>query len=325
MKQTRVAVLRGGPSTEYGVSLETGNCVIKALKQANFYVKDIVIAPNGEWLVDGMTRTPNQSLSDIDVSFLALHGEFGEDGTVQRILERMSVPYTGSGPMPSSIAMNKSLTKARLKELNVKTPRHMRLTKEGVTDPARSAQSIGALFGPHYFVKPERGGSSVDTHLVKSEIELAQIISKVFERNTEILVEERIQGREATVGVLENFRGEDLYLLPPIEIIPPQEEGFFNENAKYSGKTQELCPGNFSRQEKDKLMSIAHKVHTTLGLRHYSRSDFMVASDGIYFLEVNTLPGLTAESLFPKAIDAVGSSYSELLSHLVTLANSTKR
>ena len=183
--------------------------------------------------------------------------------------------------------------------------KHMRITRDGVTNVVRTAQSISKLFGPQYFIKPERGGSSIDTYLVKGEVELPQVIEAALAKHPEILVEERIVGKEATVGVLENFRGEDHYLLPPVEIVPPEKADFFQADVKYTGETEERCPGNFSRLEKDKLMAIAHKVHTALGLRHYSRSDFIVAPDGIYFLEVNTLPGLTAESLFPKAVDAI--------------------
>ena len=325
MHNTRVAVLRGGPSSEYDISLETGSGVINALRSSGYYAKDIVISPQGEWLVDGRVRTPEQALADIDVAFIALHGEYGEDGTVQRILERNSVPYTGSGPMASSIALNKTLTKAQLKELGIKMPKHMRLTAAGVTDPVRTAQSIASLFGPQFFVKPERGGSSVDTHMVRSEAELPQAIANALNNHPEILVEERITGKEATVGVLEDFREHPLYVLPPIEIVPPEQADFFDRTNKYNGATQEICPGNFSRAEKDELLSIAERVHKALDLKHYSRSDFIVTPDGIYFLEVNTLPGLTAQSLFPKAMDAVGSTYPELISHLVNLAKRTKR
>ncbi len=320
MNRTRVAVLRGGPSSEYDVSMRTGLNVIGGLDDQKYATKDIVISKAGEWLHDGFVRTPEQALMDVDAAFVALHGEYGEDGTVQRILETLSVPYTGSEPMPSGVAMNKAFTKDRLKEFEVKMPKHMRLTREGVTDTVRTAQSIAALFGPQFFVKPERGGSSIGTYFVQSETELPQVIELALEESEVILVEERIVGKEATVGVLEGFRDEDFYLLPPVEILPPSEADFFDSEVKYSGQTEERCPGNFSRQEKDKLMTIAHKVHNALGLRHYSRSDFLVAKDGVYFLEVNTLPGLTDQSLFPKAVEAVGCSYPELLSHLVTLA-----
>lgn len=325
MNTTRVAVLRGGPSQEYEISMKTGAAVSNALRARGIHVKDVVVTQAADWIVDGMVRQPAQALADVDVAFIALHGEYGEDGTAQRILEHYRVPYTGSGPLPSAIALNKYQTKERLRNLGVRMPKHLRLTRDGVTDVARTANSIGKLFGPNYFIKPERGGSSIGTYLAKSEAELSTLLQTVFAHHEAVLVEERIYGREATVGVLEQFRDQELYVLPPVEIIPPSDADFFTQEAKYSGKTDERCPGNFSRTEKDKLSAIAHTVHSALDLRHYSRSDFIVAADGIYFLEVNTLPGLTNESLFPKAIEAVGASYFDLLSHLITLAQTTRR
>lgn len=326
MKHTRVAVLRGGPSSEYDVSMMTGAKVLETLRESpNFFAKDVVITRHGEWLVNGRVRTPEQVLLDMDVAFVALHGPYGEDGTVQRILEQLSVPYTGSGPFASGLAMSKTLTKSNLKNTGIKMPKHMRLSRDGVTDIVRTAQSIATLFGPHYFIKPERGGSSISTYLVKSEVELPQVIEKALAENEFILVEERIFGKEATVGVIENYREQPLYQLPAIEIIPPSGSDFFAAEVKYTGETQEVCPGNFSRSEKDELLSAAKKVHETLGLRHYSRSDFIVNNDGVFFLEVNTLPGLTPESLFPKAIDSVGGTYNELVCHLITLAETKSR
>lgn len=325
MKHERIAVLRGGLSSEYDISLMTGQNVIEALRSNGYFVKDVIIARNGEWLIDGLVKSVEQALRDIDVVFIALHGEYGEDGTVQRELQRHNMPYTGSSPMPSSIALNKTLTKEQLKELGIKMPKHMRLTRDGLTDPVRTAESITKLFGPHYFIKPERGGSSIGTRLVKAEAELPQAIMQALSDADSILVEEAIHGREATVGVLEDFRSDPLYVFPPIEIIPPTESEFFAADVKYTGVTEEVCPGNFSKQEKDELMKTAASVHRALSLSHYSRSDFIVTNDGVYFLEVNTLPGLAVHSTLPKAVDAVGSSYSELLSHLVRLAVNTRR
>jgi D-alanine-D-alanine ligase len=138
---------------------------------------------------------------------------------------------------------------------------------------------------------------------------------------TGVFIEERILGREATVGVVENLRGEALYVLPVIEIIPPAGD-FFSYDAKYSGETREVCPGHFSRVETEELQRIAKVMHRTLEQRHYSRSDFIVTPKGIYFLETNSAPavGLTTESLLPKALASVGVSFSDFLSHLVNLA-----
>lgn len=321
MRHKRVAVLRGGPSSEYDVSMQTGSGVISTLRPLGYFVKDVIIDRQGNWLVDGYLRRPEQILADIDVVFLALHGTYGEDGTVQRLLHRFSIPYTGSGPYASGLAMNKHLTKEHLKQLGVQTPKHMRLTKAGVSDVSKTAHSINQLFGPHYFVKPVAGGSSIDTIMVVNPAQLAAAISELLSNYEEILVEERIVGKEATVGVLEKFRNQAVYVLPEIEIVPPSHAGFFAANVKYTGETNEIVPGRFSKTEKQKLAEVAKLVHTALNLSQYSRSDFMVTPEEIYFLEVNTLPGLTSESLFPKAMVAVGSTYADLVEHLIETAS----
>lgn len=314
----RVAVLRGGPSSEYDVSMQTGLGVLNVLREEGFDVKDIIITRQGEWLIKGFVKSPDRALLDVDVVFIALHGAYGEDGTVQRILERLSIPYTGSSSYASAVAMNKSLTKDFLKKHSdvVKMAPHIKITRDGAAHLAQTVHNIGELFGPEYVIKPVSGGSSIGTMLV-NRAELSQAVEHALQDNSEVIVEARIYGKEATVGILEQFRGEQYYQLPAIEIVPPASAAFFSQDVKYSGETEEICPGRFSRAQKDELMFLAQEVHRLLGLRQYSRSDFIVADDGIYFLEVNTLPGLTSQSLFPKSMEAVGSSYKELVHHLL--------
>lgn len=314
----KVAVLRGGPSSEYDVSMRSGSGVLEALRDTEYATKDITISRNGEWLHNGYVKSPQDALIDVDAVFIALHGAYGEDGTVQRILERLNIPYTGSNSYSSAIAMNKALTKDYLKKNSqmVKMAPHIRVSRSSGANLAQVVQAIGDLFGPEYVIKPLTGGSSIGTQLV-THAGLYQVLTKMLEEYEDVLVEKRIIGKEATVGILENFRNEQYYQLPPIEIVPPSHASFFSVDVKYTGETEEICPGRFSKEEKKELLQVAEEVHKQLGLRHYSRSDFMVASDGIYFLEVNTLPGLTAQSLFPKSLEAVGSSYKELVMHLL--------
>lgn len=314
----RVAVLRGGPSEEYDISMNTGKGVLEALDGTNLAVDDIVITRTGEWLKQGRVMQPQDALATTDVAFIALHGAFGEDGTVQRLLERYSVPYTGSGPYASAIAMNKVLTKEHLKDLGIKMAPHMRVTAESRQNIARIVGTITTLFGPEYVVKPIASGSSIGTAIVDSPKKLIFVLEDLLRVYDDVLVEQRIFGREATCGVVERFRDQKLYRLPSIEIVPPPHSSFFDNNVKYSGETDEICPGRFKAEEKRRLEELAELVHTTLGLRQYSRSDFIVAKDDIYFLEVNTLPGLTKNSLVPKSLDAVGCSYQDFILHLLT-------
>ena len=145
-------------------------------------------------------------------------------------------------------------------------------------------------------------------------------LQESFKKRSEVLVEKSLHGREATVGVVDGLRDTSHYVLPSIEIVPPSAHGFFDYEAKYGGKTDEICPGRFSRAEKEALEDAALRAHHQLGLSHYSRSDFIVADDGIYFLETNTLPGLMHESLMSKALNAIGHSYDDFVHHLVSTA-----
>lgn len=320
MNVSTVAVLRGGPSVEYEVSMQTGVGVLNALKSLGVQTIDVVISRSGQWLVNGFVRAPEQALAKADVVFIALHGAYGEDGAVQRLLERYAIPYTGSTPYASAIAMNKVMTKEYLTEYGVKTPAYQRVIRETTPDPFNTALAIGALFGPRYIVKPTSGGSSIGARLAETMEELGLALKELLSEYDDLLVEEYIEGKEATVGVIENYRNQKLYDLPVIEIIPPVESGFFAAEVKYTGTTEEICPGRFKKTEKEEMAKTAKLVHEKLNLRHYSRSDFMVTTDGIYFLEVNTLPGLTSESLFPKSIEAVGGKYEDLIYHLITQA-----
>ncbi len=318
MHKTRVAILRGGLGDEAKISLSSGAAVLSELDRTRFEPIDVVITNCGEWLVDGHVRYPERILSVVDVVFIALHGTYGEDGTVQRLLERFCVSYTGSKPFPSSIAINKVLTKDALRNTGIKMAPHFTVSRESKNKLPVIAERIADMFGPQYVIKPINSGSSVGTMMVKNPALLPQALSDALLHYDEVMVEARIMGREATCGVVERYRNQALYALPPIEIIPPEQADFFDYTVKYNDTTQEICPGNFSRSIKDDIESMSKLVHERLGLSQYSRADFMVADDGVYFLETNTLPGLTRQSLLPKALDAVGGTYSDFLTHLLT-------
>lgn len=316
----RVAVLRGGPSAEYEVSLKSGGAVLEALRQLEYPYKDIVITKRGEWLENGIPRQPDLALDAVDVVFIALHGKYGEDGQVQRILERKRIPFTGSRALASAIAFNKELTKRTLMPHGIKMPRHRKVTRADLE--YLTPDEIELIFtevGEELFVKPISDGSSLGAQYVPNETVLTAALSALLADYEEVMVEQFIRGREATVGVLSDFRDQPLYVLPVIEIVPPDGESFSYEN-KYNGRTQEIVPGRFSFAEKAMLSEAAELVHRALDCDHYSRSDFIVRDGDIYFLEVNTLPGLTSESLFPKASAAVGLEFPHLVKHLVETA-----
>jgi len=323
MNKLKVAVLRGGPSSEYEVSLKTGAAMLNNLNTDKFVSADILIDKQGVWHERGIPKKPHTILSTKDVVLNAMHGEYGEDGTVQKILDTFRVPYTGSGVSASALCMNKLLTKKALQpyveELGMKFARHAVLSP-GFGLEETISEMMNSMQKP-LVVKPLVGGSSVGVSIVEDAGGLFSALEKAFEYSPKVLVEEYIHGKEATCAVVEKFRGKDIYPLLPIEIVPHKGRTFFDYEAKYEGASEEICPGNFSLEEKRNIERLAHDVHNILGLRHYSRADFIVAKDGIYFLEVNTLPGLTEESLVPKALSAVGCAFPEFLDHLVFLAS----
>lgn len=318
MHKIKVGVLRGGPSSEYDVSLQTGGTVLRNLDGEKYVPYDILITKNGAWHLNGKEIFPEKVFDVVDVVFNALHGSYGEDGRVQKLCETFSMPYTGSRSFPSALCMNKMLTKDALKQHNIKMPQHLIIdTLDGIES---RAFDIFRSFPQPTVIKPVSGGSSVGVTIAKNHDDIIEGVTYALKYSPQVLIEEYINGKEATVGVVEKFRGEDLYGMIPIEIIPAQGNEFFDYNAKYRGESEERCPGHFTQNQKDELQRLATLVHTELGLSHYSRSDFIVTPRRIYFLEVNTLPGLTEQSLVPKSLEAAGCSKEEFFDHLISLA-----
>lgn len=340
----KVGVVRGGPSSEYEVSIKTGGTVISHLlgERLNQFYKpiDILIDKDGIWHKNGIPTTIESIFHSVDVIFNAMHGEYGEDGKIQQIFDQWQIPYTGSRAFASAVGFNKALSKDQFNILGIKTPKHILLPayqedfdavpplhgeEAKIKYANKKAHEILGRISPPWIVKPLSGGSSVGMHLCRTFPDLVETLIKIIDTNSSILIEEFIEGKEATVGVIENFRGKNIYVLPPIEIRIPPESTFFDYEAKYGGKTQEICPGNFTREEKEELEKMAELIHTGLHLSHYSRSDFIIhPKKGIYALEVNTLPGLTNESLIPKALNTVGSDLPEFIDHLIKLAKNNR-
>lgn len=323
----KIAVLRGGPSSEYGVSMLSGNAVLDALKKLDFNYKDIVITKKGEWLDSGFVKPAHKALEGVDVVFIALHGEFGEDGQVQRILQKLNIPFTGSSAMSSAIAFNKELTKNTLRDRGIKTPKHRTLSRQEFKDLVsqdRINEEISLIFeeiGGELFIKPVSSGSSLGAKHAPSVESFKLAIAEALMHHEQILIEEFIRGREAAVGILSGFRNEEIYRLPVIEIVPKNGAAYFSSDQKYTGESEQIVPGRFSYHEKSQLADIAALVHEAIDCKHYSRSDFIVRDGDVYFLELNTLPGLTEQSLFPKATASVGLEFSDLVAHLLDLAH----
>lgn len=321
-KTLRVGVLRGGPSGEYEVSLKTGKNIIDSLRERNNYeVKDIYIDKTGAWHIDGVSRPVDRIFPHIDVAVNALHGEYGEDGRVQQLLESHDVPFTGSRSLGSALGMNKPLAKKFFKNHGLLTPEHVIIHKKDYSPSL--LQRIRERYPFLKLVKPASSGSSLGVSVFNSHEEFERAIDQAFQYSDIALVEEYIRGREATCGVVEGS-DENIFALHPVEIrdlSAPGERNIWSYQSKYSDDLHELiCPGNFTQKETEIIQRAAVDAHKALGLRHYSRADFIVSRMGIYILEVNTLPGLTSASLFPRSLSVAGITMGDFLDHLISLA-----
>jgi len=299
-QKIRVGVLRGGPSPEYEISLNTGRTILANLPE-EYEPLDIFISKKGAWHIGGLEKEPRDILKFVDVAVNAMHGSYGEDGTVQKLIEGFGIPYTGSNPLSSAIGLNKEMSKNLFKRYGLKTPHHI-MAEEGEKN---LVDKINESLPFPVVVKPVNSGSSLGVSLVRRIDEIKEALIKSFAYSPKLIVEEYVNGREAACGVIEGFRGQNLYTLLPAEI------------AKSSRKI--IVPGNFREDEKTQIQKAAALIHQALNLRHYSQSDFIIhPKRGLFVLEVNTLPELTHRSSFLKALEAVGGNIKEFLSHLLS-------
>jgi D-alanine-D-alanine ligase len=304
-KNLNIGVIRGGISPEYDVSIKTGANILKHLSETHRPL-DIFISKDGKWHVNGIERNPDRILKHLDVVYNALHGAFGEDGKIQEILDHHKIPYTGSGKFSSAVAMNKFMTKEHAKKAGIKTPIYMVVRNEDNIDSKMG--DIHKNFPYPVVIKPVVGGSSIGMTVARTPQEILEGLERAIDLGGGALVEEYIQGKDATCGVLDNYRGQNMYAMPPVGM-----------------SAEEIHSRHFSLEDKKEMERVAKLMHEILNLQHYSESDFIVSPKrGVYFLEVNTLPGLTNESLFPKALEAVGMSMNDFLHHTINLALNEK-
>jgi len=299
----RITVLMGGPGSERDVSLASGKGVAKALRSLGAEVTELdVTGPE-------FTLPPQ-----IDLAFIALHGTFGEDGQVQRILEQRGVPYTGEGSAESELAFDKIRSKEAFR-------------KHGVTTPYWQTIAVGQLptVPIPFVIKTPRQGSTVGVHIIKNDREIEPAISDASKYAPELLVERFIAGRELTIGIL----GDEA--LPILEIIP--KGGFYDFTNKYpflnpkaGGGAEHVCPAKILEDQARAIQELALRAHRSLGLQVYSRVDVMLPKSGeATVLEVNTIPGMTEASLLPEAAGVAGITYSELCARIIDLSQQRGR
>ncbi|MEK7660362.1 MAG: D-alanine--D-alanine ligase [Patescibacteria group bacterium] len=311
-----VGVLMGGPSSEHDISLMSGTNVMRAL-EGTFNVVPIFVSLTGEWFL-GKNRvhtTPHQAVAQLDAVFNAMHGEYGEDGQVQTVLSHSRVPYTGPSAITAALAMDKVRSAELLRKAGLTVPNFFVATVASLEENIKEITRL--KFAPPWMVKPARRGSSVGTHLVHTGPELKPALADALQFDEEAIIQEWIQGRELTVGVVSDMRGEEAFALPPVEIIPPKEQGYFAYSTKYDGSSTQICPADFHDAMLARIRETAVAAHNAIGAPQYSRVDMILKGTKLSVLEVNTLPGLTKVSLLPKAAAAAGVAFPELLQHII--------
>ena len=300
-----ISILYGGASAEHKISIQTGMAIADAIKDR--YSLDMIN------LEPEIYNSP-QLLIGTDLVFNALHGGDGEDGSIQSFLDLHHIPYTGSGAKSSKIAMDKNITKLIAKSVDIQTPNWV-LLKLNQHTGMQLHDNQSPKFSYPYVVKPSSEGSTFGLTIVKQESELKKAIDHAAEFGDEILIEEFIPGRELTVSILGNKP------LPIVEIKP--SHNLYDYECKYTeGMSEYIVPAELSDSLERSISEDALKIYKTIGCRHYARVDFRLNESGEhYLLEINTLPGMTATSLLPKAAKSAGLEFPELIDTIIKMAS----
>ncbi|MBI4777865.1 D-alanine--D-alanine ligase [Candidatus Desantisbacteria bacterium] len=296
----KIGVLAGGVSSEREVSLRSGNNVLDSLKRQGF--KTFIIDPADNDFIE--------QIKVMDVAFIALHGGYGEDGSIQGLLEVMGIPYTGSGVLASALAMNKVASKRILREQGIPTPDYACFPW---TD-----ENVSSKLGLPLIAKPISEGSSVGVTIIRDESEIKGIIDELTDKYRDVFLEKYIHGQSVTVGILGN--GKKMRALPILELVSKNE--FYDYEAKYtSGMTEFIIPARLDADIYKTVCQTAINAHLILGCEGFSRVDILVADDGTPFVhDVNTIPGLTNLSDLPACAANDGMNYDELIFEMLCSA-----
>lgn len=285
----RVAVLAGGRSSEREISFSSGKNVVDALRTAGFGEVEMLDPASATFLSD-LTG------GSFDVAFIALHGEGGEDGKIQSVLDFCGIPYTGSDVTSSALAADKDLSKVMYERAGIPVAPGVSLVRGQSYD----LDEILSIVGDHCFVKPAVNGSSYGITYVKKAEDLQAAIDVAFSYGDKVLIEKRIEGTEITVGV---YGGDDLRALPIVEILKQEDADFFDLRVKYISPDKiHRIPAQISEEDYVRAQELACAAHRALGCMSVSRSDFIVSEEGPVILETNTIPGMTDTSLYPDEI-----------------------
>ncbi|UCE56497.1 MAG: D-alanine--D-alanine ligase [Desulfobacterales bacterium] len=306
MKKLNLALLSGGISSERDVSINSGDQVYEALDKEKYNIYRYDPKTDLKRLVADASR--------IDAALIILHGSYGEDGTVQGLLDLLQIPYQGSGVLGSALAMNKLASKKLYEKAGIPIPPYIVLENGSRID----VDACNEKFGFPMVLKPVVGGSSVGMSIVRSRDDFQTAMDIAVAEDNTVLIEAYVEGIELTAGIIGN---QQLEALPIIEIVPDDAHEFFDYEAKYTaGVTQEICPARIDEEMTKKAQTYAKMAHQALFCKGYSRTDMILKDREIFVLETNTIPGMTATSLLPQAANAAGISFSQLLDRLIELS-----
>ncbi len=310
-KKLKVALIFGGTSKEREVSLMSAKNVEQNIDRSKYNIVRVEVTQKNNWIEKSVSK-----LKTADVALLAVHGPGGEDGTIQGLLELLDIPYTNSGVLASALAMNKSITKKLVALAGVLVSPSIIISKK---DYQKTPKKYLSKLKGKVVIKPNRIGSSIGITITDKKQDIKNGLSRAFEHDDEVLVEKFVQGTEVSVPVLGNINPK---ALPVIQIVPKSGSKFFDFRAKYTPNfSDEIVPAPIPQALTKVLQESAVLVHELLQCRGVTRSDFIVTNKGeVYFLEINTIPGMTENSLVPKSAKSMGISYSKFLDKLIQLA-----
>lgn len=337
MKKINLAIIIGGPSTENEVSHSSAKVIINKLNKEKYNIIPIVVSADSEWhFFDSvkdylLKKTNNSGLAvgaalckikqlKIDIVYIAMHGAFGEDGTMQALLDSISVPYNGSGIEASSIAMDKVRSSELFAYHGLKIPPFITFTElEWQKDCEEIVSQMDDRFkNKDLVVKPTNLGSSISTYIIKSKNKLIDSINRAFDNCELMMVQEYIEGREMTCGVVDLGKPREIFALPPTEIVP-KDSNFFDYGSKYTkNSAKEITPPKLSSGQIKRIQEIAIRAHQIIGCKGITRTDMIFREEEIYVLEINTLPGMTETSLIPQSAKVYGIGFSELLDKIIS-------
>lgn len=317
-RKKRIAVMRGGGGGEYLASLSGGQYVIARLAERGYELHDMLITKDGTWHLDGFPVTPHDLARRVDVVWNALHGGYGEDGKHQRVLDRFSIPYTGSFAFPSAMATNKRAVKDIFRARGFKTPASVFIAPGD--DVAVSASRVVRSIPPPYIVKPFGSGSSLGVSIAEHWNDLVRAIESASAFSPAVLVEEYIAGRELSCAVIEG--SGQLYSAGSVEVLLPAGKRYADYSAKHGATPAERATyaGDVPASVSVELREAGKAIHALLGLRHYSKIDAVYSKRGLFLLEVNGAPSISPRGAFAESLAAAGLSTDEMIEYILALA-----